>query len=90
MSRVRSILVTVVNEHAAIRVHIAIAAWANSIDRRGFTLRYTVFDNDFSNVLSHLRRLNATVQEIVFENGQETYVLHHQGHAAKWQPRRQP
>ncbi len=78
-------VITSADEEQMNFVHLAICQVANHIDGRGLTQRYTVYHDDFADVLKACVKQNVTVQEIIGAGDGETYHLHHQGKAPGWQ-----
>jgi len=65
--------------------HLAVYMTLNAIDRRGQTVRYTVFDKHLESALKCARDNNLTVQRIDRNGtGAETYTMLVQGEHEGW------
>jgi len=84
VSGVYSLLITAPDEHLQ-RYHLAVCALLNPIERRGQTVFYTCLSDDYGTAANAADTHDVTLQELVIENGLETYPVKILGsHQMQW------
>jgi len=86
---VHGLLATGIDD-ALMDFHMSVCWLLNGIDRRKQTCRYTCFDEHLQLAIDNAKKYKITLQEIITQDGTETYPVLVQGEMLGWKQKATP